>query len=158
MNKIKFAVVLLSVVSLSACEQGSKQGFGTILGAIGGAAVGSAIGGNNNGTGKVIAVAMGTLAGAAIGSSIGKSLDKADRQAMVQSRQAALETYPTGQTATWYNPDTGNSGSYVPRPAYQNNDGRYCREYQQTITVGGKVEEAYGKACRQPDGTWKIES
>jgi len=32
-----------------------------------------------------------------------------------------------------------------------------CREYQTTIVVGGKPEKAYGKACRQPDGTWKEE-
>jgi hypothetical protein len=30
-----------------------------------------------------------------------------------------------------------------------------CREYQTTITIGGKPEKAYGRACRQPDGTWK---
>ena len=30
-----------------------------------------------------------------------------------------------------------------------------CREFQTTVTIGGKPEEAYGRACRQPDGTWK---
>ena len=30
-----------------------------------------------------------------------------------------------------------------------------CREFQRTITIGGKTEKAYGTACRQPDGTWK---
>lgn len=158
MKKTKIAVILAVVLALTACEPGSKQGFGTILGAIGGAAVGSAIGGNNHGTGKVIAVAMGTLAGAAIGSSIGKSLDRADRMAMTRNRQLALETYPSDQTSTWYNPDTGNSGSMRPQPAYQDKTGAYCREYQQTITIGGKTEKAYGKACRGADGTWKIVS
>ena len=33
--------------------------------------------------------------------------------------------------------------------------GEQCREFQQTITIGGKTEKAYGTACRQPDGTWK---
>ena len=31
-----------------------------------------------------------------------------------------------------------------------------CREYQTTIMIGGKPEKAYGRACRQPDGTWKV--
>jgi hypothetical protein len=31
-----------------------------------------------------------------------------------------------------------------------------CREFQQTITVGGQTQEAYGTACRQSDGSWKI--
>lgn len=152
------AIILAGALTLTACEPGSKEGFGTLLGAIGGAAVGSAIGDNGDGTTHFFAVAAGTLAGAAIGSSIGRSLDNADRMAMVRNRQLALETYPSGQTSTWYNPDSGNSGSYQPQPAYQDKSGAYCREYQQTITVGGKTEEAYGRACRQPDGTWKISS
>jgi surface antigen len=39
---------------------------------------------------------------------------------------------------------------------YQAANGTYCREYQQEITVGGKEQQSYGTACRQPDGTWKI--
>jgi surface antigen len=31
----------------------------------------------------------------------------------------------------------------------------YCREFQQTITVGGRKEQATGQACRQADGTWQ---
>lgn len=156
MKRTKTALILAGVLALTACEPGSKQGFGTLLGAIGGAAIGSALGDNGDGTTHFFAVAAGTLAGAAIGSSIGRSLDEADRWTMEQNRQIALESYPSGQTSTWYNPDTGNSGSYQPQPAYQDTTGAYCREYQQTITIGGKTEEAYGKACRQPDGTWKI--
>lgn len=33
-----------------------------------------------------------------------------------------------------------------------------CREYQTTITIDGKPQKAYGRACRQPDGTWKDEN
>lgn len=32
----------------------------------------------------------------------------------------------------------------------------YCREYQKTITVGGRYESGYGTACMQPDGSWMI--
>jgi surface antigen len=39
---------------------------------------------------------------------------------------------------------------------YQTSAGQYCREYQQTIVVGGQSQSAYGTACRQPDGSWKI--
>ncbi len=159
----KAAIIILCVFSLSACEPGSKEGFGTFLGAIGGAAVGSAlVGGGHHHRGRGgygadgMVVVMGALAGAAIGNSIGKSLDQADRRSMYQAQQAALESYPTGQKSTWYNPGTGNSGTYVPQPAYQSDNGRYCREYQQSVTIGGQVQEAYGKACRQPDGSWQI--
>jgi len=132
----------------------TKEQSGTLLGAIGGAVVGDAIGGK--GTGKVIAIAAGTLAGAYIGSEIGKSLDRADRQAMQRQTQYSLESSRSGTATTWHNPDSGNSGTITPQPAYTSKKDEYCREYQQTITVGGKTETAYGTACRQPDGTWKI--
>jgi len=34
--------------------------------------------------------------------------------------------------------------------------GQYCREFEQSITVGGETEQSCGVACRQPYGTWWI--
>lgn len=31
-----------------------------------------------------------------------------------------------------------------------------CREYNAQIMVGGQPQPAYGWACQQPDGSWKI--
>lgn len=108
------------------------------------------------GKGQLAAVAAGTLLGAFAGSEIGKSLDKADIAYAERTRQRTLESNPSGTTSTWTNPDSGHSGTITPVKTYQQADGNYCREYQTTVTVGGKTEEAYGTACRQPDGTWKI--
>jgi hypothetical protein len=33
-----------------------------------------------------------------------------------------------------------------------------CREFRQTITIGGEAKEAWGTTCRQADGTWKVSS
>ena len=33
-----------------------------------------------------------------------------------------------------------------------------CSNYSQTIYVQGRPQEARGRACRQPDGTWAIVS
>ncbi|NOZ43133.1 MAG: hypothetical protein GXP02_08235 [Alphaproteobacteria bacterium] len=140
---IMTSFIIISSVALSSC---TKEGAGTLLGAIGG----------DGGTGSVIAVAAGTLAGAYIGQEIGKSLDRADRQAMQRQTQYSLESTPSGNVTVWQNPDSGNSGTITPQPAYTNKANQYCREYQQTVTVGGKTQTAYGTACRQPDGTWKI--
>jgi len=159
----KITAIILCAFTLSACEQGSREGFGTFMGAIGGAMIGSALtdggghhGRHGRGGGDGAAIIIGALAGAAIGNSIGRSLDEADRREMYRAQQNAFESYQSGQASTWYNPDSGNSGSYTPRAAQQNNDGQYCREYQQTVTIGGETKNAYGKACRQPDGDWKI--
>ncbi len=35
-------------------------------------------------------------------------------------------------------------------------NGKYCREYQANVNVGGRIEASYGTACQQPDGSWQI--
>ncbi len=97
-----------------------------------------------------------TLAGAAAGAAVGKLLDRADRLAMQQTYNSALETGRTNQTSTWRNPDSGHSGTVTPIKTYRTSGGQYCREYQQTVNIGGRTEQAYGTACRQPDGSWKV--
>ena len=98
------------------------------------------------------------MLGGLLGSSIGKSLDDTDKLMMERTTQASLEHVQSGQTSSWSNPDSGHSGTVTPVKTYQTNSGQYCREYQQTVTVGGDQQEAYGTACRQPDGSWKIVS
>lgn len=164
MKRIILSLVLVSF--LSACAQNGQDGFlqrsdggvskagvGTLAGAAGGAILGSNIGG---GKGQIAAIAIGTLLGGALGNSVGSSLDKADIAAYNQTSQTALETGRSGQAVAWRNPDSGNSGTITPVNTYQNNAGQYCREYNQSVKVGGKTENAYGRACRQSDGSWKI--
>jgi surface antigen len=143
------------MLALSACaqNQGQKQTGGTLIGAGLGALAGSQIGG---GRGQLAAVAIGALAGAFLGGEVGKSLDRADELAMERTSQQALESNRTGQASGWKNPDSGHSGTVTPTETYQTASGNHCREYQQTVTIGGKTERAHGRACREPDGTWKI--
>ncbi len=157
MRKASIALIALAaVVAVSpagAEELFSKKNIGTVLGGVGGAVVGSQFG---SGKGRLVGVAAGTLLGAFVGREIGSSLDEADQTAASRSAQNAFETGRTGQTVAWRNPDSGNEGTITPVRTYEASPGSYCREYQQTVTVGGKTEEAYGTACRQPDGSWKI--
>lgn len=148
--------VLTVALGLGACESnnvGTKQAVGTVGGAVLGGLLGSQVGG---GSGQLWATGAGAVLGALAGSEIGKSLDRADRAYMGQTTQASLEHTRSGETSTWQNPDTGHTGSVTPTRTYQDN-GTYCREFQQSVTIGGKTEDAYGTACRQPDGTWKIQ-
>ncbi|MFQ5959595.1 MAG: RT0821/Lpp0805 family surface protein [Alphaproteobacteria bacterium] len=155
MKTSRIAIVFAAVLSVAACanEAGPKQTVGTLVGAGLGGLAGSQIG---SGTGQLAAVGAGVLLGGLLGSEVGKSLDKADRLYADRSAQQTLESTPTGQTSTWQNPDSGNSGTFTPTQTYQTAQGQYCREYQTTVTVGGQTEEAYGTACRQPDGSWQI--
>ena len=141
------------VLGACATDSGPKQTLGTLIGAGLGGLAGAQIG---SGGGQLAAVAAGTLLGAFLGSEVGASLDKADQAYANQTAQTSLETQPSGQTSTWSNPDNGNSGTFTPTNSYEVSADEYCREYQQTVTVGGQTETAYGTACRQPDGSWKI--
>ena len=77
---------------------------------------------------------------------------------MANTTQKSLESNQSGQTSTWKNPDSGASGTVTPTRTYQSTAGQPCREYQQTVTIGGKTETVTGQACRQADGTWKVVS
>jgi len=145
-----------AAVLLAGCQNmqdNPKQTMGTILGAGTGAFFGSQIG---SGRGQMVGIAVGTLAGAMLGSEIGKSLDNADKAMSQRTAQASLETNRTGQTSSWRNPDSGNSGTYTPTSTYRSTSGQDCREFEQTITVEGRTERAMGRACRQPNGTWQV--
>jgi surface antigen len=155
-KKLAAATLLSIALSLGACadiQNNPKTAAGTLVGAGGGALIGSQFGG---GKGQLVTTALGALAGAWAGSEVGKSLDRADHASMQSTTQRALETAPSSEVSEWRNPDTGNYGTVTPVRTYQSSSGQNCREYQQTVTVGGRTEEAYGTACRQPDGTWKI--
>lgn len=150
-------VILLSVVlttSLAGCAgRISHEDTGAITGAIAGGIIGNQVGG---GMGKSLATGAGFLIGAVIGANIGRHLDESDER----RAQLVLEDNKTGERSSWVNPDTQNRVSVTPTRTFKKrsgrHQGRYCREYQTEVIVGGKRHDAYGTACRQPDGSWEI--
>ena len=147
-------IVLISLLVSGCVTQGNqKQVGGTLLGAGLGGWAGSTIGG---GKGRLAAVAAGTLIGALAGNGIGQSLDSIDQ--MYADRAYRQAQYaPVGQPIIWNNPQTGHSGSITPvREGNHQYSGAYCREYHTSVIVGGSQQSAYGTACRQPDGSWKM--
>jgi len=152
-------MLLLAAFLLTGCgtdlENNPKQTLGKVLGAGLGALTGSQFG---SGKGKLAAVAIGAIAGSWFGGELGKSLDRADKAQMQRNTQDGLEYGKTGAETTWNNPNSGNSGAIKPTQTYQKANGQYCREFEQTVYVDGNEETATGRACREPDGTWKIVS
>jgi surface antigen len=153
---MKTKIIACSLVAsclLSGCDN-PKQAIGALAGAGVGGLAGSAIG---SGSGRVVAAAVGAGLGALAGGYVGSKLDEADKRQAGATCLQALENGRSGQPAVWKNPDSGNSGTIIPQKAYQTSNGQYCREFQQTIVVGGRAQQGYGTACRQPDGTWEIQ-
>lgn len=150
---IAASAALALLVGCADLEGRPKETGGVLLGGALGGLAGAQVG---RGSGQLAATAAGTLLGAFLGSEIGRSLDRADQLYMAQTTQQALDTAPSGTVSTWRNPDSGHSGTVTPTRTYQTQTGQYCREFRQTVTIDGRVEEAQGRACRQPDGTWQI--
>ncbi|MCH9011508.1 MAG: glycine zipper 2TM domain-containing protein [Proteobacteria bacterium] len=154
--KTVLAATLIALMT-AACAQNGQYGTKQTIGALGGAAAGGLLGAQmGKGSGKLAATAAGVLIGALIGSEIGRTMDEVDRMKAEQAYSQASNA-PVGETIAWDNPNTGNYGSVTPIREGTKSSGEYCREFQQTVVIGGRQEDAYGVACRQPDGSWKIQ-
>lgn len=145
---------LMLIVTLATGCQTMQDNPKTSIGAFGGAAFGGLIAAAAGGGGAAIAGAV--IGGALLGGLAGNMLDQRDKRMAAEAQQRALETAPTGQPVAWTNPDSGHSGTVTATRTYQSGGG-YCREFQNDVVIGGKSEKAYGTACRQPDGSWKVQ-
>ena len=154
-QNIALSIALIGMVGLSACNQnaGDKEQLGSLGGTALGGLAGAQIG---DGSGQLATTAIGALLGFFIGQEVGASLDKADQLYAEHTADVALESNPSGQSSTWSNPDSGNSGTITPVRTSYTDSGQPCREFQQTVTIGGETQQAYGTACRQADGAWHI--
>lgn len=71
-----------------------------------------------------------------------------------EAAQVRATSAPIGETIYWK--EGGASGSVTTTREGTSTSGRYCREFQHEVTIGGKKERAYGTACQQQDGSWEI--
>jgi len=144
---------LVTLPLLGGCA--TKMQTGTALGALTGGALAYGLG--QDSSKKELWTVLGIGLGAMIGQSIGRQLDERDQYLMAQTFEFAMEKAPTNETAKWENPDTGVGGSVTPTKTYSTTEGTPCREFTTTVSIGGQTEQAYGTACRQADGSWKIQ-
>lgn len=154
MKKWLIISVISSSVVVASCTPGNNVPGSTAVGAVAGGLIGNELFHGRNAFAGVIA---GALIGGIVGNQIGQYMDRQDKINM----QSAIINTPVNQEATWTSDSPGPNGqpvTYTVKPVktYYTNRHRYCREYQTTVNVGGKAQQAYGKACRMPDGQWKI--
>jgi surface antigen len=147
MKKVGLICISLALALLSAACA-TKEDTGTLVGASTGAMIGSSFGRT---PGQAIAgMVAGGVIGGFIGNRIGKAMDDEDRRRAAAAQYSAFEN---GQRADWRN-DNGHYGYIEPRPVYYYHDLK-CREFSQTVVINGRPETMVGRACRQPDGTWR---
>ncbi|MGQ0672285.1 MAG: hypothetical protein ACT4N2_05320 [Hyphomicrobium sp.] len=172
-----FAAGVVLVTAETAIAQDLGSGLtGTNVGTVGGAVVGG-IGGHYLAKkaklgegGKVAATIGGTLAGGVVGNVIGRNLDAASRQRAELAQRNAIETGSTqrwegqsgtGQSGTGQSgkgqSGTGPSGRVQPGHPYATANG-ICRDYLHTVSIEGRSAVTRGVACRNPDGTWRVQN
>jgi surface antigen len=95
----------------------------------------------------------GWLAFAAVTLAILDNLNEQQQREHELSMRDALRA-PVGETIRWE--DRNASGSVTTTREGISSEGRYCREYTQSVNIGGESQQAYGTACRNPDGSWEI--
>jgi surface antigen len=134
------------------CRQQVNPGS-VVAGAVLGGLLGSAVG--NRGS-RGVSTAAGIVLGGTLGATLGSDLDCEDRSYAYDTYGEGFRAERPNQTYNWRNPDSGNYGAFYVGQYYNDPDGFRCATYSQTIYVRGRLEEARGHACRQPDGTWVI--
>lgn len=85
-------------------------------------------------------------------------LNHQETQVFSKSFQFAMENSPSFQVTIWRHPATGLNGSTIPTRIYQIESGQLCRDYMATVRLDSIQQQAYGTACRQANGIWKIAS
>jgi len=126
-----------------------REKLGAVLGGMIGGAAGSQIGKGNE---RTVATVAGAVIGILVGQSIGRSMDRVDQNCTGQT----LEYAPDHARVSWSDPESGNRYAVTPLRTYPASGNRYCREYQTDAIIGGRRQQVYGTACRQPDGSWKM--
>ncbi|MEM7299065.1 MAG: RT0821/Lpp0805 family surface protein, partial [Bacteroidota bacterium] len=58
----------------------------------------------------------------------------------------------------WKNPETGVDYTVTPTRTYESDYGRPCREFSTEAVIDGRREVVYGTACREPDGSWRVQN
>jgi surface antigen len=136
-------VILFFTLLVQSCASRKEAG------AVTGAAVGSSIG---KGSGRALAIFFGAILGSELGRAIGEHMDAEDR-----SRTAyILEHNKTNERSSWRNPNTANYYKVKPIRTDQSNSGP-CREFIVDAEIAGKNQQLYGYACRQADGSRKMQ-
>jgi surface antigen len=152
LSSILFGTMFIaSLGAATIAYAGDDAVIGTGLGAAIGGVLGSQIG---HGPEQLLSTGIGVGIGGMMGNAIGHDMDMESSPHYPSGGYSIISESPS----TVYYPYAPN---YVappaPPPTYiDQNAGTYCRPYSQEIRIDGQLQESYGTACLQQDGTWRI--
>jgi surface antigen len=128
--------------------------FGLGIGGVAGGVIGNQFG---HGTGRAVATVAGALGGAYLGDRIGYAMDQPSSPRTSGAPYADIPLFDQDAYQVPYTPNYVAPSAPEPSAIYMDSSyGGYCRTFSQPVQVGNHVEEDYGTACMQPDGTWRV--
>jgi surface antigen len=77
-----------------------------------------------------------------------------DIEIAVAAMQDALEAGRNGAETAWINRRTGHRGVLVPQSRDWVDEATLCRDYRETLFVGGLSATYRNTACRYEEGVW----
>jgi surface antigen len=138
----RVVLVVASSALLAACGTASKtaESGGGLLGGISG------------GDGKVAGSIIAAMNGGLVGGTVGTGLSAREKRSALEAEYKALEYTASGQKVPWRG-NAGHSGEVAAAQPYRVGS-QDCRQYTQTVVIGGVSSTARGTACRNVDGSW----
>jgi surface antigen len=149
------SVALLTAFAVPAYAGGEDELLGLGIGGAVGGLFGNQFG---HGAGRVAATTGGVIVGGLIGDEVGRSLDRSNAYASASSTDPYArvplfdQDYQTSYTPNYVAPSAPEPSAIYMDSSY----GGYCREFSQHVQMGNHIQENYGTACLQPDGSWRV--
>jgi surface antigen len=141
--KIRMVLVIGALAVLSGCGTASQTGNQS------GGLLGLATGASDR---KVATTIISAMNGGLVGGTVGTGLNAHEKRSALEAEYRALEYTASGQQVAWQG-DAGHSGQVVAAQPYRVGS-QDCRQYTQTVSIGGASSTARGTACRNADGSW----
>ncbi|MBO44437.1 MAG: hypothetical protein CMM28_12000 [Rhodospirillaceae bacterium] len=153
------SILCVSAVLVALCgcqtttDRDNKLAASTILGAATGIIIASQFYGSGS-SGAIAKIFIGT-AGAIGGYYLAQELLPPEKEALAEAAYKSLESSKIGETVSWHNEDTGNSGTFTPTREFTDKRGRRCRNFKSSITVNMETANSKASACRITDSAWR---
>jgi len=149
----------LSTVTLAGCDTIEREtglNKSTQTGVVGGAAAGGIIAALADANPAWIAASI--VLGGVTGGVIGNYLGKHDAEQHASTNLRALDSLSQGQTRSWSDTRTGNSGSTTVTAVTEDpSTGRICKSYTESIHTSAKNVTEDATACKVPGGSWHVQ-
>lgn len=91
-----------------------------------------------------------------VGADIVADMSDKDRAEAISAQFYALQYGRPGAPRSWQG-DSGASGRVSVGPFVRVN-ALYCRDFSHLVTIDGQARQNDGTACRESDGSWKVEN